>query len=393
MRSVVPSRAGRGVVAAIARPGVLLLLVALCSCRSLPSHRALERIIIAPDGRGFVTERSRQPFRPWGLNYGNAGRLMEDFWDDDWQTFEDDFREMKQLGANVVRVHLQYGTFMDAVDRPNPRAMKQLARMLRLAEDTGLHLDITGLACYRPADMPAWYNDLDEPARWTAQANFWETIARACAGSPAVFCYDLMNEPVSPASKREPGRWMSGNLFGGYDFVQFIALDPAGRTREQIANQWIHRMTEAIRKHDSRTLITVGIIPWSHKWKHLSGFLPASLATNVDFFSVHIYPDRERPDEAMESLRQYDVGRPVVIEETFLLSCDSAQLEKFFRDSRQIACGWIGHYDGQTIAEADARERAGKLSMHDAIYREWLRLFTRLAPEFKAGEPARPPPP
>ena len=28
--------------------------------------------------------------------------------------------------------------------------------------------------------------------RWRAQASFWETIAKTCAKSPAVFCYDLM---------------------------------------------------------------------------------------------------------------------------------------------------------------------------------------------------------
>src|SRR5207249_4984507 len=71
----------------------------------------LERIAIAPDAHGFIRVESKTPFHPWGMNYGNAGRLMEDFWDDDWETFASDFREMKALGANVVRVHLQFGKF------------------------------------------------------------------------------------------------------------------------------------------------------------------------------------------------------------------------------------------------------------------------------------------
>ena len=83
----------------------------------------------------------------------------------------------------------------------------------------------------------------------------------------------------------------------------------------------------------------------------------------------------------MESLRQYNVGKPVVIEETFNLSCTAPEEEKFLRESKEIACGWIGHYDGQTLAEADALERDGKLSIHDAIYRDWLRLFVKLKPE------------
>ena len=45
---------------------------------------------------------------------------------------------------------------------------------------------------------PPWYDALDESARWDAQAHFWEAIAEQCKTSPAVFCYDLMNEPVVP---------------------------------------------------------------------------------------------------------------------------------------------------------------------------------------------------
>jgi hypothetical protein len=350
----------------------------------------VERIVVSPDGRGFVEARSGRAFHPWGFNYGNAGRLMEDFWIEDWRTLENDFLEMRQLGANVVRVHLQYGKFMDAPDRPNREAHAQLRRLVRLAGRTGLRLDVTGLACYRPGDTPAWYDRMGEAERWAAQAAFWREVARTCAGSPAVFCYDLINEPVAPAVRREPGQWRSGHLFGDFDFLQYIALDPAGRERADTAAAWIRAMTAAIRSQDTSTLITVGLLPWGRPWKHLSGFLPEKVAPELDFVSVHIYPDTTKPGEAMEGLAKFQVGKPVVIEETFALSCPIAEAERFLRDSRTIACGWIGHYDGQTPVEADALEAAGKLSLHDAIYREWLRLFVRLTPEFA---PAREPPP
>jgi hypothetical protein len=282
----------------------------------------------------------------------------------------------------VVRVHLQYGRFMDATDRPNAAAFKQLARVVRLAEETGLYLDVTGLACYRPADTPEWYDALEEPARWAAQARFWMEVARICHGSPAVFCYNLINEPVSPAGRREPGRWPSGSRFGGMDFLQYIALDPAGRKREEIAAAWIRHLRAAIRQHDRETLITVGLLPWSRQWKHLSGFLPAAVAPELDFISVHIYPDAKLPEEAMEGLRQFAVGKPVVIEETFPLSCGEKQLEEFLVASREVATGWIGHYDGHTIEELDALETAGRLTVPQAIYRTWLRMFVRLKPQF-----------
>ena len=58
------------------------------------------------------------------------------------------------------------------------------------------------------------------------QARFWEAVAGRCADSPAVFCYDLMNEPVVPGGKRKAGDWL-GPPFAGKHFVQFITLDQA----------------------------------------------------------------------------------------------------------------------------------------------------------------------
>src|SRR2546425_12806916 len=121
-----------------------------------------------------------------------------------------------------------------------------------------------------------------------------------------------MNEPISPAERRQPGQWYSGKPFGGYDFIQYIALEPSGRTREEMAVAWIERMTRAIRKRDNSHLITVGLLPWIPQWGHLSGFVPASIAAKLDFLSVHIYPATGKPDEAREALRRCVVGKPVV---------------------------------------------------------------------------------
>lgn len=316
------------------------------------------------------------------MNYGNNGRLIEDFWDNDWSAFADDFRELKSLGANVVRVHLQYGKFMSSPDTPNDAQLRHFRRMLALAEKVGIYLDITGLACYRPSDTPSWYDAMDTPARWRAQEKFWEIIAKTCAHSHAVFCYDLINEPISPGDKKP--QWRSGSDLGGYDFLQFIARDPAGNPREEVAVDWIRRLTAAIRRYDQQTLITVGLLPWDQNWKFLSGFIPEKIAPELDFISVHIYPDAKKPDEAIEGLAKFAVGKPIVIEETFPLSCGPGQLEKFLFDSRKYATGWIGHYDGQTIEELDALERDKKITLAQSIYQSWLRLFVKLKPQFTA---------
>jgi hypothetical protein len=67
-----------------------------------------------------------------------------------------------------------------------------------LAEQTGLYLDLTGLGCYHKQDVPQWYDKLTEQDRWAAQAVFWETVAKTCAHSPAIFCYDLLSESRKP---------------------------------------------------------------------------------------------------------------------------------------------------------------------------------------------------
>jgi hypothetical protein len=349
------------------------------SAAPTPATR-LERIVLSADGDGFMRAESKTPFRPWGVNYGNRGRLIEDFWEQEWDTVAGDFREIKQIGGNVVRVHLQFGRFMDAPDKPNSTALRQLGRLLALAETTGLYLDVTGLACYRPADTPKWYDALAQKSRWEAQAAFWRAVAGQCAESPAVFCYGLMNEPLSPAAKRT--NWYSGKLLGDYDFLQYIARDPAGRTRGEIVIAWIDKLTAAIREKDHTRLITVGLLPWVTGWQHLSGFVPKDVAPHVDFLSVHIYPKTKQPDEAPRALRECAVGKPVVIEETFPLECTVEELETFLRSSRDIACGWIWHYDGATVEDYDALEGGGKLTLPQALWRQGMRSFIRLKPEF-----------
>ena len=113
-------------------------VLTIASVFAAEPRAALERIMLSPDGKGFVLEKSRQPFRPWGVNYdhdehGGGGRLLEDYWHDEWGLVAEDFGEIKALGANVVRIHLQVGRFMDAPGQPNKKALELLQRLVRLA--------------------------------------------------------------------------------------------------------------------------------------------------------------------------------------------------------------------------------------------------------------------
>ncbi len=333
-------------------------------------------ITVSKDRKGFILEPSGKRFVPWGFNYDHdeQGRLLEDYWATEWPKVERDFRAMKKLGANVVRIHLQVGKFLDGPDRVNEKALVYLGKLLGLAEEVGLYLDLTGLGCYHKADVPAWYDKLAEKDRWDAQAFFWRAIAGHCASSPAVFCHDLMNEPVVPGGKRKDGDWLAG-AFAGKHFVQFITLDQQDRPRPEIARQWVRHLSTAIREKDKRHLLTVGLVDWSLDRPGLtSGFVPQKVTADLDFVSVHIYPKAGKVKDALDTLAGFGVGKPVLIEETFPLGCSPRELEEFIEASQQHAAGWIGFFWGKT---PDELKKSTTIS--DAITLGWLELFEKRA--------------
>ena len=353
---------------------VLFAGIVCCGVASRAMAAELERVVVAKDARSFVTMPSGKPFVPWGFNYDHdeTGRLLEDYWEREWPKVETDFRGIKQLGANVVRVHLQFGRFMNAVDKPNEAALRQLAKSLALAARTGLRLDLTGLGCYHKRDVPAWYDALDDAGRWRAQACFWEAVAGVCNESPAVFCYDLMNEPVVPGGARKPGDWL-GPPFAGSCFVQCVTLDQRGRERPAIACEWTRTLAAAVRRCDRRHLITVGLVDWSLDRPGLtSGFVPETIAGDLDFISVHLYPKKGEVAAALETLHGFAIGKPVVIEETFPLNCPMTEFEEFMDQSRPLAAGWIGFYWGKPPAEL-----RHSLELGDALTLGWLEYFQR----------------
>ena len=75
-----------------------------------------------------------------------------------------------------------------------------------------------------------------------------------------------------------------------------------------------------------------------------AGFPPNEIAPEVDFLAVHVYPEEGKVDVAIDSLRRYQVGKPIVIEETFPMKCSPTEWRDFLERSRGIAQGWLGMY-------------------------------------------------
>jgi hypothetical protein len=247
---------------------VALLALAVAGADGVRAAKEMEWVRVAADGVSFACGDGGERFHPWGFNYDHDadGRLLEDYWDQEWATVEADFGEMKALGAKVVRVHLQLGKF----------------------------------------------------------------------------------------------------------FVQRISLSLAGRSREQVAKDWVRTMVEAIRAQDRRHLVTVGVIPWALVFKGAKPlFHSREVGAPLDFVSVHFYPKKGEVEQALAALAVYEVGKPLVIEEIFPLECGVEELDDFITRSSKFADGWLGFYWGKTIEDY----RRGKPGIPEAMARGWLEYF------------------
>ena len=121
-------------------------------------------------------------------------------------------------------------------------------------------------------------------------------------------------------------------------------------------------MVAAIRKHDPRHLITVGLVDWSLDRPGLtSGFVPQQVAEPLDFVAVHVYPETgQGHGGAGDGQGLLGVGKPVVIEETFPLKCsfdgDDAVPHRIARLGRRL---------DQLLLGADCRRVSAVRAAHD----------------------------
>jgi hypothetical protein len=283
-----------------------------------------------------------------------------------------DFADMKAAGTTVARVHPEMPAFFQGKNQVSSQGVDRLRQLLTIAEKSGIRLQITGLACYKIADRMAWYDALDNESRWKTQEFFWSTVAETCAKSPAVFCYDLVNEPAA-AGNRADG-WYMGRM-GDVEFCQRISLDQPKRSGDDIFREWTGRMVAAIRKHDQKHLITLGMLPFPGAYQ--------AAAEQLDFVSPHLYPKSKKVDAEIELLKKFDFGKPIVIGETFPLSCGVEDEREFLLKSRGLAQGWIGHWPDESPEELTELRNESKASMAQAIWLAWVELFREIGPEMK----------
>jgi hypothetical protein len=352
-------------------PTCLILLSGVLPIAGEVRGAELETVKVAPDNKGFVLHPSGKRYVPWGHNYASVD-ILERLAADP-ERVEREFAEMKAAGTTVARIHPELPRILTGPNQVDEKGIEAIKQLLRIAEKTGIHLKITGLANYQIKDRMAWYDDLPEQERWQTQAFFWGTIARICADSPAVFAYDLVNEPGA-AGKPEEG-WYLGRM-GEVEFCQRLTLDPGERTGDDIFREWTKMMVAAIRTHDSTHMITMGMLPFPGAY--------TVAAEQLDFVSPHLYPKTGKVDEEIELLKKFDWGKPIVIGETFPLSCSADEERDFLLKSRPFAHGWIGHWPDESPTELAELKESGKATIHNVVWLSWVELFKELGPEMNA---------
>ena len=82
-----------------------------------------------------------------------------------------------------------------------------------------------------------------------------------------------------------------------------------------------------------------------------------------------------RLGEALDALKAYEVGKPLVIEEMFPLKCGKDELVEFVKKSAVHTDGWISFYWGTPAEELLKKENT---TIAEAITASWLKQFREL---------------
>jgi hypothetical protein len=348
---------------------VALLAVALLGTR--PSEAQAEGMdLVTVEGEALRAGGDR--FVAYGFNYGfgdHEGTLS--YFDrpgrQGLQRIRGDFEEARRMGANTLRIYLEIGQFMNSPTEPRPRALLAFERVLRLAEEKGLYLDVTGNLAWRPDHRDAWYELLPERERWRVQARFWRAVAARGRPFESVLCYELTSEPAVPS--RASDSYYFGSL-GGYDFAQYVVRDPAGRDRYAVARDWTGELARAVRSRDPRHPVSIGLLPFTGQ-----PFDPVNVAAELDLVIVHEYARDGQAQRSIDLVRHFaSQGKPVLLGETFELEAGPETQREFLLGSRPYLDGFLSFYDGRQPSEVED----GDLS--DSFYEANLRHFLDLRP-------------
>lgn len=324
-----------------------------------PPAAGLERLELSPDGSAFVGSSTGSTLRVWG---GDLDVERESERDIEW--WADEFRDVRRMGLNVIRLLLDTEEYVDEPacatcdPTPNTAAVEHLGEIARAAEDVGLYLDITGNGISYHHHRGTWFDELDaspeaELVRWRAQEVFWEAVAAELRPRTSVAWYDLINEPTLPANGGPAPTWcFTADLppdepCWNPNIVKSLT-DPADpgrqRTYLEVARAWTRRMLDAIKVRAGDTVHPVSVGQLSF----CAGPMNQASQELADFDMVHRYPQDSTLETDVATVNNCkQPGRSLVVEETYLTASYDT-LEQFLDRTEARTAGYLGHVIGGT---------------------------------------------
>jgi len=418
----------------------------ICAAGNAAERSQMGLIAVASDGRSFVERGSGRPYIPFGTNYydpntGWAPKLWRQF---DAERVREHFRVMSEMGVNCARVFLTAGSFQPTAETIDEQALAKLDKMVEIARQTNVRLILTG------PDHWEGQSDYWKPDRFAGEAalaaldRFWDVVGRRYQGEPAIFAWDLLNEPHLPWFVEQWSPKWHAWLHGTYSDRKALAsawgdeltdadqwdnvavpqdrpntgnprLRDWQRFREHLADEWVRRQVEAIRRAAPTHLITVGYIQWSYPLVRsgnpgrYAAFNPQRQARWLDFITIHFYPTQGSPFQSQQNwqenisylqavLAHCHAGKPVVLGEfgwygggapqqyPHLSEEQQAQwIGEEIEATRSLADGWLSWPFADTPSSGDISLYAG-LVKPDLTLKAWGRKFKTVAenlPELK----------
>jgi len=423
-----------------------------CACRA--ESPAMQLICVAPDGQGFAERDLGRSYIPFGTNYydhhtGWAPKIWRQF---DAQKVREHFRIMRELGVNCARVFLAADNFQPTAETVEQQSLAKLDTLINIARESGIRLMLTGPDHWE--GQPSYW----KPDRFAGEnalralERFWDVVGKRYRDELAIFAWDLLNEPELPWFIEEwrPlwNAWLQ-KTYGNRDVLKTAWGDEltekdrwgeAGvpedrpdannprlrdwqRFREYLADQWVRRQVEALRKADPTHLITIGYIQWSYPLvrhgnpSRYSAFNPHRQVSLLDFVTIHFYPtlgDPFGPEENWTKNLQYlqavlaycHAGKPVVLGEYGWYGGGAVGNQPYLTEEQQsrwisaeieasqsLAVGWLSWPFADTPQSTDM-SLFGGLVKSDLTVKTWGRKFATYAanlPELKRPTPKIPP--
>jgi len=357
-------------------------------------------IRVAADKWHFEHALTGEFFVPIGCNYfpqgiGWAPKVWTQFRPD---AFSKDFPLMAEMGMNVIRVFLSFAPFMPEEKQLSDEMMAKVGRLLDTAAEHDIRVIFSGPSAWE--GTPEWATALkrtwseyftDEQVLENLEY-FWIHFGKAYGDHPAIFAYDLCNEPhiVWELPSRRTA-WIAylkerygdlatlneawegaGVRVESWDEIN-VPPDKSDLNnpviwdyqlfKNEISRRFIDLCVRSIRTCDKNHMITVGAhqgtVPFdgSSPGRYF-GFDPHYVGDLLDYISIHWYPYDENLDIAddpanfeknmallMASLKYVYAGKPVVLEEFGLygggVAPDFPWRKPFKYLSQEVQAEWV----------------------------------------------------